>query len=228
MNLSSPWGDISTTGLGTAEASYVLTGDDHGIECTLDQVWISTSDGQHFSPKDNICDDWTLELDVSSPPFEPDKLVILTEDMIWQHHSSEPDDDSPFAREFLSLSIPETDAGLIFANCNAGSGWVDLRFNASISDPADYDAQPPAISIAIGMDETARLFHFQSDWAPLYMEGAEYKAPSLRESIRHPAFEKLSSDYPVLLMIEGEPPVRINHQDTTGALESFMSACLAE
>lgn len=225
IRLSSPWGDIEADGVGTTEITYKVTGEENGIECKTDQLWVYTSDGQIFAPKEEICDTWKIELNVSPPPFDASQMQLLPDDMIWQHFSSRAEDEHYYDSEFLALAIPETDAGLIWARCKTGTEWIDLDLHPGMVPATDETSRPPKVDFAVGGDQHAKLFHFQTFWTAGSQEGMDYNLPSLREHVSNPLFAKLVSDAPMMMMIEGQPPFRKNGPDESGAIKDFIAAC---
>lgn len=230
LKLSSPWGSTPGKNLKTPRVSFERIGDDHGIECQLDQFWLETSNRGHISPRPNICENWSFEANTSFPVFAPESKVELPSEMTWQYyHVSAELPHQQTSEDVLTFGVPETDQSLLTATCTTSSGWVTLKLNTP-SEGSQENNTPANISITPTFSKEAEnvkfeFYRLQSGWEIMEVDGYKEKYPTLFISTKHPVWHDISKAKSITLAIDDEVSFKIPMSAHYLSVRNFIKSC---
>lgn len=206
---------VAAVGLNSSQARFAILSDEDGIPCDSDELEVRTSNNVVHYPRLNLCEArWRIQLATAIAPLP---LTLKPEPSLKWINASLNDAGQPL--EALHYGVPETDATLMTATCQAGAGRITAKFSG---DP------PNAPTARIDFYAPGVLLRYDATVDKPEEAGAEEVMPFvIEQAAANPFWTALASGAAVPFRIGTSEALILDA--TTGAPQifAFVKACNA-
>ena len=208
---------VNAAGIGRAEVRFVLIADEDGIPCDADELEIRTSNNIVYYPRANLCESkWYITVPTDQTPLPAGWTVEPA--LKWEAARLR-DVAAPIMT--LSYAIPQTDATLMFAQCQIGSGRITTKFSGS------KDGLGNAASARIDFHTPTGLLRYDAFVDSPDENGEEYMPFVLDQDANEAFWSVLKSGAVVAYRIHTHDVLALDTRAGKGEIAKFHQACLA-
>jgi hypothetical protein len=208
---------VKAVGIGGPEARFVILSDEDGIPCDSDELEIRTSNNIVHYPRVNLCEaKWRILLATGQTPLP----AGLSADpaLKWEAFRMR---DAEAPTMFLSYSIPQTDATLVLAQCEIGSGRIVTKFSGS------KEGLGNAISTRIDFYTPAGLLRYDAVVSSPEENGEEYMPFALDQNANEVFWSVLKSGVQIAYRIHTSDFLVLDTHAGQAAIAKFHQTCVA-
>jgi hypothetical protein len=207
---------VNAAGVGRAEVKFVILSDEDGIPCDADELEIRTSNNIIYYPRANLCEaKWRITVPTDQTPVPAGLTAEPT--LKWQMSRL---GDAAAPTMSLGYGIPQTDATLMFAQCQIGSGRITTKFSGS------KEGLGNAGSARIDFHTPVGILRYDAFVESPDENGEEYMPFVLDQDANEAFWSVLKSGTFVAYRIHTHDFLALDTRAGKGEIAKFQQACL--